>query len=54
MDRRIKSVRQLEQAFDPYCLIFKELGWGGVGGLEEAAPITRVLHKFFGSEGRWD
>jgi len=33
MDRNIRIIGKLEQAFEPYCIIFKELR--GVGGRKQ-------------------
>jgi len=41
MNRSIQIVRQLEQDFDPYLMIFQELK----GKIIEAAPITMVLQR---------
>jgi hypothetical protein len=41
MDRSIKILCQLKQAFEPYCVMSKEL----MGGKREAAPIKMFLER---------
>jgi len=42
MDRSIKIVRELEQVFEPYCILFKELTGKEI---KKAAFITMFLQR---------